>query len=116
MLGGNSGNPLLPVFVDENRMPYQSNASNPLQLFSNCKFSTKNIFCLFLLRESSVNLVYKCLCCLLNSSSLFDGFVSWLSSGKLVVDCLLSASQEQFFLSCHALQDKTSCKWIKHLL
>ncbi|KAG8640141.1 BOI-related E3 ubiquitin-protein ligase 1 [Manihot esculenta] len=35
MLGGNSGNPLLPVFVDENRIPYQSNASNPLQLFSN---------------------------------------------------------------------------------
>ncbi|CAN1310905.1 Probable BOI-related E3 ubiquitin-protein ligase 3 [Linum perenne] len=40
MLGGNSGNPLLPVFMDDNRLPYQNNASNQLQLFSNHAVST----------------------------------------------------------------------------
>lgn len=35
MLGGNNGNPVLPMFLDENRFPYQTNASNQLQLFGN---------------------------------------------------------------------------------
>ncbi|GAV61014.1 zf-C3HC4_3 domain-containing protein [Cephalotus follicularis] len=35
MLGGNDGNAVLPVFVDENRFQYQTNASNQLQLFGN---------------------------------------------------------------------------------
>ncbi|XP_050208031.1 probable BOI-related E3 ubiquitin-protein ligase 2 isoform X1 [Mercurialis annua] len=35
MLGGNNSNPLLPVFVDDNRIPYQPNPSNQLQLFNN---------------------------------------------------------------------------------
>lgn len=48
MLGGNNSNPLLPVFVDENRMPYQTNPSNQLQLFSNfpagCSVDPVNYF------------------------------------------------------------------------
>ncbi|CAN1852900.1 Probable BOI-related E3 ubiquitin-protein ligase 3 [Linum perenne] len=48
MLGGNSGNPLLPVFMDDNRLPYQNNASNQLQLFSNlpagCNVNAVNYF------------------------------------------------------------------------
>ncbi|CAI0434677.1 unnamed protein product [Linum tenue] len=48
MLGGNSGNPLLPVFLDENRIPYQNNASNQLQLFGNlpagCNVDAVNYF------------------------------------------------------------------------
>lgn len=36
MLGGNNGNPILPMFIDENRMAYhQTNVSNQLQLFGN---------------------------------------------------------------------------------
>ncbi|KAL5537531.1 hypothetical protein UlMin_040260 [Ulmus minor] len=35
MLGGNNGNPVLPMFLDENRFPYPTNASNQLQLFGN---------------------------------------------------------------------------------
>ncbi|XP_060969158.1 probable BOI-related E3 ubiquitin-protein ligase 3 isoform X1 [Cannabis sativa] len=35
MLGGNNGNPVLPVFLDENRFQYQTNTSNQLQLFGN---------------------------------------------------------------------------------
>lgn len=37
MLGGNNGNPVVPVFLDENSFQYQTNASNQLQLFGNCK-------------------------------------------------------------------------------
>ncbi|MBA0706365.1 hypothetical protein Golax_018478, partial [Gossypium laxum] len=33
MLGGNEGNPMLPICMDENGLPYQTNASNQLQLF-----------------------------------------------------------------------------------
>ncbi|PON98984.1 E3 ubiquitin-protein ligase BOI [Trema orientale] len=33
MLGGNNGNPVLPVFLNENRFQYPTNASNQLQLF-----------------------------------------------------------------------------------
>ncbi|XP_048322465.1 E3 ubiquitin-protein ligase BOI isoform X1 [Ziziphus jujuba] len=35
MLGGNNGNPVLPMFLEENRFPYPTNASNQLQLFGN---------------------------------------------------------------------------------
>ena len=38
MLGGNNGNPVIPMFLDENRFPYPTNASNQLQLFGNGKF------------------------------------------------------------------------------
>ncbi|XP_044494737.1 probable BOI-related E3 ubiquitin-protein ligase 2 isoform X2 [Mangifera indica] len=47
MLGGNSGNPILPVFLDESRFQYQSNASNQLQLFGNsvgCNIGPVNYF------------------------------------------------------------------------
>ncbi|KAJ4827815.1 hypothetical protein Tsubulata_026152 [Turnera subulata] len=46
MLGGNSGNHLLPVFVDENHIPYQTNASNQLQLFvpAGCGVDPVNYF------------------------------------------------------------------------
>ncbi|KAM2534895.1 probable BOI-related E3 ubiquitin-protein ligase 3 [Malus sylvestris] len=48
MLGGNSGNPMLPVFVDENRYPYPTNASSQLQLFGNvqagCNVDPVNYF------------------------------------------------------------------------
>ncbi|CAN1187453.1 Probable BOI-related E3 ubiquitin-protein ligase 3 [Linum perenne] len=48
MLGGNSGNPMLPVFLDENRIPYQNHASNQLQLFGNlpagCNVDAVNYF------------------------------------------------------------------------
>lgn len=48
MLGGNNGNPVLPVFVDENRFQYQTNASNQLQLFGNlaagCSVDPVNYF------------------------------------------------------------------------
>ncbi|KAJ8773792.1 hypothetical protein K2173_008255 [Erythroxylum novogranatense] len=48
MLGGNNNNPLLPVFVDENRIPYQANASSQLQLFGNlptgCSINPVNYF------------------------------------------------------------------------
>lgn len=40
MLGGDNCNPLLPAFLDENRIPYQANASNRLQLFGSCEFSS----------------------------------------------------------------------------
>eukprot|EP00262_Sarcandra_glabra_P008939 TRINITY_DN22891_c0_g1_i1.p1 TRINITY_DN22891_c0_g1~~TRINITY_DN22891_c0_g1_i1.p1 ORF type:complete len:338 (+),score=64.49 TRINITY_DN22891_c0_g1_i1:183-1196(+) len=35
MFGGDSGNPVFPVFLEENRFPYNSNASTQLQLFGN---------------------------------------------------------------------------------
>ncbi|KAE9597019.1 hypothetical protein Lal_00007514 [Lupinus albus] len=35
MLGGNNGNPVLPVFLDETQFRYQTNAANQLQLFGN---------------------------------------------------------------------------------
>lgn len=38
MLGGNNGNPVVPVFLDENRFQYPTNASNQLQLFGNGEF------------------------------------------------------------------------------
>ncbi|KAJ8758993.1 hypothetical protein K2173_003260 [Erythroxylum novogranatense] len=48
MLGGNNNNPLLPAFVDENRIPYQANTSNQLQLFGNlpagCSINPVNYF------------------------------------------------------------------------
>ncbi|KAK2636515.1 hypothetical protein Ddye_031307 [Dipteronia dyeriana] len=48
MLGGNNGNPVLPVFLDENRFPYQTNASNQLQLFGSlpagCSVDPVNYF------------------------------------------------------------------------
>ncbi|KAJ0037434.1 hypothetical protein Pint_22941 [Pistacia integerrima] len=48
MLGGNSGNPVLPVFLDENRFQYQTNSSNQLQLFGNlpvgCNIDPVNYF------------------------------------------------------------------------
>ncbi|CAN0923975.1 Probable BOI-related E3 ubiquitin-protein ligase 3 [Linum grandiflorum] len=46
MLGGNSGNPMLPVFMDENRIPYQNNNSNQLQLFvpAGCNVDAVNYF------------------------------------------------------------------------
>ncbi|XWS63680.1 hypothetical protein CRYUN_Cryun06bG0122400 [Craigia yunnanensis] len=46
MLGGNNSNPVLPIFLDENRLQYQSNASNQLQLFgsSGCTFDPVNYF------------------------------------------------------------------------
>ena len=39
MLGGNNGNPVLPVFLDETQFRYQTNAANQLQLFGNREFS-----------------------------------------------------------------------------
>ncbi|XP_022997618.1 BOI-related E3 ubiquitin-protein ligase 1 [Cucurbita pepo subsp. pepo] len=39
MLGGNNGNGLLPVFQDENRNQYQTNASGQLQLFGSVPVS-----------------------------------------------------------------------------
>ncbi|XP_050120005.1 probable BOI-related E3 ubiquitin-protein ligase 3 [Malus sylvestris] len=48
MLGGNNSNPMLPVFVDENRFPYPTNASSQLQLFGNvqagCNVDPVNYF------------------------------------------------------------------------
>ncbi|CAN0893009.1 hypothetical protein LINGRAHAP2_LOCUS17910 [Linum grandiflorum] len=48
MLGGNSANHLLPVYMDDNRIPYQNNASNQLQLFGNlpagCNVDAVNYF------------------------------------------------------------------------
>ncbi|XP_058087878.1 probable BOI-related E3 ubiquitin-protein ligase 2 [Magnolia sinica] len=35
MFGGDNGNPLFPVFLEENRFQYDSNASTQLQLFGN---------------------------------------------------------------------------------
>lgn len=35
MFGGENGNPVFPVFLDENRFQYDSNASTQLQLFGN---------------------------------------------------------------------------------
>lgn len=39
MLGGNNGNAMLPVFLDENRFPYPTNASSQLQLFGSGELS-----------------------------------------------------------------------------
>ncbi|XP_022951193.1 probable BOI-related E3 ubiquitin-protein ligase 2 isoform X1 [Cucurbita moschata] len=39
MLGGDNGNAMLPVFLDENRTQYQTNASGQLQLFGNLPVS-----------------------------------------------------------------------------
>lgn len=48
MLGGNNGNPVVPVFLDENSFQYQTNASNQLQLFGNlpagCSIDPVNYF------------------------------------------------------------------------
>ncbi|OMP06466.1 putative ATP binding protein [Corchorus capsularis] len=48
MLGGNNNNPVLPVFLDENRFQYQPNASNQLQLFgtlpAGCTIDPVNYF------------------------------------------------------------------------
>ncbi|KAF2286691.1 hypothetical protein GH714_023626 [Hevea brasiliensis] len=46
MLEGNNSNPLLPVFVDDSRIPYQINPSNQLQLFGNsgCGVDPVNYF------------------------------------------------------------------------
>uniref|UniRef100_A0A5B7BR30 Putative BOI-related E3 ubiquitin-protein ligase 1-like isoform X1 n=1 Tax=Davidia involucrata TaxID=16924 RepID=A0A5B7BR30_DAVIN len=48
MLGGNNSNNLLPVFLDENRFQYHTNASNQLQLFGNlpvgCNVDLVNYF------------------------------------------------------------------------
>lgn len=48
MLGGNNGNRLLPVFMDETQFQHQTNASNQLQLFGNlqagCSVDPVNYF------------------------------------------------------------------------
>ncbi|XWS34773.1 hypothetical protein CRYUN_Cryun21dG0066400 [Craigia yunnanensis] len=48
MLGGNNNNPVLPIFLDENRFQYQTNASNQLQLFGSlpagCTIDPVNYF------------------------------------------------------------------------
>ncbi|WCJ38470.1 SBP (S-ribonuclease binding protein) family protein [Euphorbia peplus] len=48
MLGGNNNNHLLPVFVDDNHIQYQTNQSNQLQLFGNfpagCNVDPVNYF------------------------------------------------------------------------
>ncbi|XP_065873972.1 BOI-related E3 ubiquitin-protein ligase 1 isoform X2 [Euphorbia lathyris] len=46
MLGGNNNNPLLPVFVDDNHIQYQTNPSNQLQLFvpAGCSVDPVNYF------------------------------------------------------------------------
>ncbi|CAL8994210.1 unnamed protein product [Prunus brigantina] len=48
MLGGNNGNAMLPVFLDENRFPYPTNASSQLQLFGSvpagCNVDPVNYF------------------------------------------------------------------------
>ncbi|KAL6956120.1 RING-type E3 ubiquitin transferase [Sarracenia purpurea var. burkii] len=48
MLGGNNNNTVLPVFIDENRLQYHTNASNQLQLFGNfpvgCNVDPVNYF------------------------------------------------------------------------
>lgn len=48
MLGGNNGNPVVPVFLDENRFQYQTTASNQLQLFgklpAGCSIDPVNYF------------------------------------------------------------------------
>ncbi|XP_021692518.1 BOI-related E3 ubiquitin-protein ligase 1 isoform X2 [Hevea brasiliensis] len=46
MLEGNNSNPLLPVFVDDSRIPYQINPSNQLQLFvpAGCGVDPVNYF------------------------------------------------------------------------
>ncbi|XVF02484.1 hypothetical protein REPUB_Repub04eG0179100 [Reevesia pubescens] len=48
MLGGNNSNPVLPIFLDENRLQYQTNASNQLQLFGSlpagCTIDPVNYF------------------------------------------------------------------------
>lgn len=40
MLGGNNGNPVHPAFLDENRIQFQTDASNKLQLFGSREFSS----------------------------------------------------------------------------
>ncbi|KAJ6323694.1 hypothetical protein OIU76_011061 [Salix suchowensis] len=48
MLGGNNGNSGLPIFMDKNHIPYQTNASNQLQLFgvlaAGCSIDPVNYF------------------------------------------------------------------------
>ncbi|KAK8567678.1 hypothetical protein V6N13_105633 [Hibiscus sabdariffa] len=48
MLGGNDTNPMLPICMDENRLQYQTNASNQLQLFGSlpagCTIDAVNYF------------------------------------------------------------------------
>ncbi|XP_022776121.1 BOI-related E3 ubiquitin-protein ligase 1-like [Durio zibethinus] len=48
MLGGNNGNAVLPIFLDENHLQYQTNASNQLQLFGSlpagCTIDPVNYF------------------------------------------------------------------------
>ncbi|XP_061353593.1 E3 ubiquitin-protein ligase BOI-like [Gastrolobium bilobum] len=48
MLGGNNGNSVLPVFLDETQFQYQTNAANQLQLFGNiqagCSVDPVNYF------------------------------------------------------------------------
>ncbi|XWS69027.1 hypothetical protein CRYUN_Cryun04dG0144400 [Craigia yunnanensis] len=48
MFGGNNSNPVLPIFLDENRLQYQSNASNQLHLFGSlpagCTIDPVNYF------------------------------------------------------------------------
>ncbi|KAF7829346.1 E3 ubiquitin-protein ligase BOI [Senna tora] len=48
MLGANNGNTMLPVFLDENQLQYQTNAANQLQLFGNlqagCSVDPVNYF------------------------------------------------------------------------
>lgn len=46
MLGGNNGNPVVPVFLDENRFQYQTTASNQLQLFGKCNLVSHSIIIL----------------------------------------------------------------------
>ncbi|KAF3944576.1 hypothetical protein CMV_028972 [Castanea mollissima] len=48
MLGGNNGNPVHPAFLDENRIQFQTDASNKLQLFGSlpagCSVDPVNYF------------------------------------------------------------------------
>ncbi|KAI4328217.1 hypothetical protein L6164_020590 [Bauhinia variegata] len=48
MLGGNNGNPVLPVYLDDSHFHYQTNAANQLQLFGNlqagCSVDPVNYF------------------------------------------------------------------------
>ncbi|KAK8522499.1 hypothetical protein V6N13_115466 [Hibiscus sabdariffa] len=48
MLGGNDSNPMLPICMDENRLQYQTDASNQLQLFGSlpagCTIDAVNYF------------------------------------------------------------------------
>lgn len=43
MFGGHNNNPVLPVFLEENRFQYENNALPRLQLFGDCKFSLELI-------------------------------------------------------------------------